>query len=557
MKTTIARSIPMTIAKRLYLFTLSGIVGLALLGLLGIYKLANFDAMVSGFLGEIGGDVKIIANIKSAETAFKTQVQEWKNILIRGNRQEDFDKYSKQFDDEGAKVQALLKGVADDFRADGEAERAAETEALMKAHKELGQNYRAALKQFEVADPESGRRVDKAVKGMDRETQQRMQGLADKIVKEELEHMAHQVAEADALYEYSRNSLAVIVVLVMAGALAASAAIVKGIRTALADMQRTVESVPQTWDLRTRVAARGNDEVALTARAINHMLENFQSVVSRITDNAQQNAKSCQHMANSLREIGMAVGQQNDATSTMAAAVEELTTSFAQIHSNASDSLSATSEATQAAGAGDRTIGQMAEAMSGIVGSVQGAAAVIERVGTQSHDISAIVQVIREVADQTNLLALNAAIEAARAGEQGRGFAVVADEVRKLAEKTTSSAEEITRMIGAVQQSSGEAVADIRRVVDQVGEISERSHEARAGMEAIRAQTNRSESYSRDITAALGEQSSASTLIAQNVEAVARMSDENASNIARAEQAMRELEAESQALQEAVARFKV
>jgi methyl-accepting chemotaxis protein len=241
----------------------------------------------------------------------------------------------------------------------------------------------------------------------------------------------------------------------------------------------------------------------------------------------------------------------------MAAAVEELTTSFAQIHGNANESLAATSEAAQSALKGDRVIGQTSDAMTSIVGSVQGAASVIERVGTQSHDISTIVQVIREVADQTNLLALNAAIEAARAGEQGRGFAVVADEVRKLAEKTTSSAAEITRMIEAVQHSSGQAVGDIRLVVEQVQQISSQSQDARAAMQEIRAQSEKSEGYSRDITAALGEQSSASTLIAQNVETVARMSDENAGNVSRAEQAMRKLEAESRALQEAVSRFKV
>jgi methyl-accepting chemotaxis protein len=237
--------------------------------------------------------------------------------------------------------------------------------------------------------------------------------------------------------------------------------------------------------------------------------------------------------------------------------VEELTTSFAQIHNNANDSLAATSEATQSASLGDQVIGEASEAMSGIVGSVQGAATVIERVGSQSNDISAIVQVIREVADQTNLLALNAAIEAARAGEQGRGFAVVADEVRKLAEKTTSSAEDIKRMIEAVQQTSGEAVSDIRRVVDQVQTISEKSHHARTAMVDIRSHTRKSEDYSRDITYALSEQSSASTLIARNVETVARMSEENASNVTRAEVSMRELEEESRLLQEAVARFTV
>ncbi len=547
----------MTIAQRLFAFAIGGILGLMMLGGLGLYKLSSFNSLVSADLGEIGGDVQIITNLKSAEAGFKTQVQEWKNILIRGNRQEDFDKYVAQFGQEEAKVQALLKTTADTFRADGEPSRAAETEAVMKEHLALGEKYREALKAFDVGDHEAGRKVDQAVKGMDRATSQGLLALATRIEKEELEHMTHQVAEAQAVYDSSRNMLIAIIVVVVVGASVTVMALVNGIRNALESMQRTVESIPQTWDLRTRVPVNGQDEVAQTARAINMMLENFQDVVGRIMDNARQTASSCQHMAGSLREIEQAAAQQNDATSTMAAAVEELTTSFAQIHGNASESMAATSEATQSALKGDRVIGQTSDAMTGIVGSVQEAAAVIERVGAQSHDISTIVQVIREVADQTNLLALNAAIEAARAGEQGRGFAVVADEVRKLAEKTTSSAEEITRMIEAVQHSAGQAVGDIRQVVDQVQQISSQSLEARTAMQEIRVQTEKSEGYSRDITSALGEQSSASTLIAQNVETVARMSDENAGNVSRAEQAMRDLEAESRALQEAVSRFKV
>jgi len=178
-------------------------------------------------------------------------------------------------------------------------------------------------------------------------------------------------------------------------------------------------------------------------------------------------------------------------------------------------------------------------------------------VGQQSNEISSIVRVIREVADQTNLLALNAAIEAARAGEAGRGFAVVADEVRKLAEKTTRSAEEITRMIAAIQKSSDVAVNSIHHAVQQVETTAALAGEARASIERIQANVGQSTGFARDISSALGEQSQASSLIAQQVEGITRMSEINTQSVGQAGTAMRTLEDESNELLAAVARFVV
>ena len=301
----------------------------------------------------------------------------------------------------------------------------------------------------------------------------------------------------------------------------------------------------------------GKDETGELLQSLAAMQDSLRDLIGRIGESARTTLASSGSMTTSLQRIDSAIGGQNDATAAVAAAVEQMSVSVNNIHDNASQALAANQKSAQLAAEGANIIQTAFDEMTRISATVKDAAGVIEQVGQQSNEISSIVRVIREVADQTNLLALNAAIEAARAGEAGRGFAVVADEVRKLAEKTTSSAEEITRMIGAIQQSSGNAVNNIHHVVSQMETTAGVTTDARASIERIRESSGQSEGFARDISAALREQSQASHLIAQQVETITRMSDENAQSVSSAGQAMRQLEAEARSLNSAVARFNI
>lgn len=299
------------------------------------------------------------------------------------------------------------------------------------------------------------------------------------------------------------------------------------------------------------------DESGDLLRALAAMQDHLRQLIAQIGSNAQKSGASCTTMAAALNQITESVAGQNDATAAVASASEQMSVSITTIHGNADQALTVNRASAELAIQGGTIIQNAAEEMIKIAGTVKEAANVVEHVGQQSTEISSIAHVIREVADQTNLLALNAAIEAARAGEAGRGFAVVADEVRKLAEKTTRSAEEITRMITAIQKSSDVAVSSIHHAVQQVETTATLAGEARSSIERIQSNITQSTGFAHDISSALGEQSQASNLIAQQVDDITRMSEKNTQSVKEAGEAMRILEGESNGLLTAVARFAV
>ena len=192
-----------------------------------------------------------------------------------------------------------------------------------------------------------------------------------------------------------------------------------------------------------------------------------------------------------------------------------------------------------------------------LASSVKESAEIIQKLGTQSDTISAIVSTIKDIAEQTNLLALNAAIEAARAGEQGRGFAVVADEVRKLAERTASATKDIANMIGQTQQSVGSAVTSMGASVNKVGDGVNLAKQAGTSIAQIKKGSSHVVSVVNDISNSLKEQSLASNDIAQHVERVSQMAEENRAASSGAAQSAQHLQELAASLSGAVGRFKV
>ncbi len=234
-----------------------------------------------------------------------------------------------------------------------------------------------------------------------------------------------------------------------------------------------------------------------------------------------------------------------------------LSVSVTHITDRARDAATASEDSGKLSTNGSRIIKDTADEIKNAAETVRHGATAIAALGQQSERISDIVNVIKDVADQTNLLALNAAIEAARAGEQGRGFAVVADEVRKLAERTTGATGEISAMISAIQQGAQASVDAMNQAVTRVEAGVGMAQNAEIAIGDIRGQSAQVVQSVSEISLALSEQSAASTSLAQQVERVAQSAEENSFSAGQTEESARNLGLLANSMQQAMSRFRV
>ena len=333
--------------------------------------------------------------------------------------------------------------------------------------------------------------------------------------------------------------------------------LLRGINKALQTTQTAIAHIESNLDFTHRVAIHGEDELGMMAKALNRLLDKMQGNLKSIAAGAESVASSANLMSTTSNQVAVASHQQSEAASSMAATVEEMTVSINHVADRAQETSRLASDSGKLASSGERVIGQTASDIQEIANTVHEAAELIHGLEQHSQEISNVLQVIKEVADQTNLLALNAAIEAARAGEQGRGFAVVADEVRKLAERTSTSTKEISSTIDAMRTSAGNAVSSMQGVVAKVGKGVERAQEANDSMRQIGEGARGAVGMISEIAEAIREQGSATNNIATQVERIAQMSEESSAAASNSAQAALELDRLASDMQRVVSTYRL
>jgi methyl-accepting chemotaxis protein len=280
-------------------------------------------------------------------------------------------------------------------------------------------------------------------------------------------------------------------------------------------------------DLTRRLEVGERNEIGEVAHWFNTFVGQLQKIVGQVIDSANGLAAAEMAMSQGIEQSARRASEQSEIISSMAAAMEEMTVGISHVSDQSAEVNRASEHGGELARGGSSAVNDLVVEMRNISDSVNRSSETIEALGKESEKISSVANVIKDIADQTNLLALNAAIEAARAGEAGRGFAVVADEVRKLAERTTKSTGEISGIINVVQKGIEDAVGRMHSGVSAVANGRARADEAGVTIEQLNASSGKVILAVSDIALAISEQSSASTEIARRVESIAQLAEES------------------------------
>jgi methyl-accepting chemotaxis protein len=322
-------------------------------------------------------------------------------------------------------------------------------------------------------------------------------------------------------------------------------------------LQRTMLNMQADGDLSKRVPVQSADEIGQTAEAFNALAASFQGIVSQVHGYANQVSQAAVSLTANAEGIAQSSQQQSDAAANTASAVDEMSASISSVADSANEVSRQSLDSMGRASHGQQSLQEMIGEITHVENAVQQMATSVEAFVKSAQTIASMTQQVRDIAEQTNLLALNAAIEAARAGEQGRGFAVVADEVRKLAEKSAQSASQIDVVTKTLADQSVHVEKSIQRGIQSL-QSSQNHMQSVAG---VLAQSNQSvEIVNRGvdgITASVNEQKQASQEIVRNVESIAAMAESNNASVIQTVRAAKDMERLADNLKQSVGHFKL
>jgi methyl-accepting chemotaxis protein len=329
------------------------------------------------------------------------------------------------------------------------------------------------------------------------------------------------------------------------------------ITSPIKEMVVTIRSIEQHSDLTQRMDDSGKDEISQVGRTINAMLEKFQHILKDVNGATLSVAEAAQTMSRTIAETAEGIEQQKREAHQLASSANELLAAVNDVANNALHAAQSAQDANQHAGKGKVEVDITIESINGLAHEVESAVGVMDKLNGEAEQIGAVVDVIKSIAEQTNLLALNAAIEAARAGEQGRGFAVVADEVRTLAKRTQESTSEIEGMIRHLQQGAGDAVQTMKAGEERSLACVEQAGHAGEALELITSVVEQIASMNSQIASAAEQQTEATDNINCFITNIGNIADQNADKAVNCSSLSEQLAKLADSLQINVSKFKV
>lgn len=319
----------------------------------------------------------------------------------------------------------------------------------------------------------------------------------------------------------------------------------------------TLHDIEKEHNFNLRVAVNSDDEIGKMSTAMNSLLNNMQQSLKQVSTTALQLLTSSSRINDIANQTTQAVLHQQDQTRSVASAIEQMEASTHSVSHSSAQSVEASDLALKESNEGTKVTAIAIQSIERLRKDIDEASNVIQKLDDQAQNVSTVLQVIKNIAEQTNLLALNAAIEAARAGEQGRGFAVVADEVRTLASRTQASTEEIHTIIDGLQLDAKNAVDVMRRSLESAGEGVDQVQNTSSALNTIASEIRRINSVNHEVAQAVQEQSLMASNIERNILAINDSSEASSDHARHLSQVSLELTGLAQELETMLKRFKL